>query len=388
MKNIKGWISRAFNLPILDRKRYHWVDYLRGVVILLVVYHHTYIGIQRSGIDVPASIADANMVFYSFRMPLFFIISGIFISRSLVSKSIKELIGIKFEKIFYPYIIWAFLQTTLQIILSKFTNSERSFHDYLYILYQPRQLDQFWYLPALFNATLVFIFIKTKLKPKIGLHLLLALFLFFLSPFLSSISMISDWMRFYLFFVIGDFVSEFIFKKSVQHWVKKPITFLLFLPFFIIAQVYYLNNNIGKRIIDITPLEYFNEDHTTYLLYEVNFLVIAFIGCATLIILSFLLEKWNRLSFLRVLGFHSLYIYITHVIVVGFVRFLFTHVFHVYNPVVILLTGIALGVTIPIVFYNLVGKTWLWFLFSPRKTEEKVSLQQKRKTRGSLPAKT
>src|SRR5215210_2136145 len=99
MKNIKGWISRAFNLPILDRKRYHWVDYLRGVVILLVVYHHTYIGIQRSGIDVPASIADANMVFYSFRMPLFFIISGIFISRSLVSKSIKELIGIKFEKI-------------------------------------------------------------------------------------------------------------------------------------------------------------------------------------------------------------------------------------------------------------------------------------------------
>ena len=70
MKNIRAWISDAFNLPILQRNRYNWVDYLRGIVILLVVYHHTYLGIQRSGMDVPSSVSDANMVFYSFRIQI------------------------------------------------------------------------------------------------------------------------------------------------------------------------------------------------------------------------------------------------------------------------------------------------------------------------------
>jgi uncharacterized membrane protein YcfT len=139
------------------------------------------------------------------------------------------------------------------------------------------------------------------------------------------------------------------------------------LPVFIAAQVYYLQNNVGTKIMEMTPLNSFNADRSFYVLYEVNFLFVALIGCSTLVILSFLLEKWNRLSFLRVLGYHSLYIYITHIIVVGFIRFLFINVFHIYNVGVILLTGIFFGVTIPIMFFNLLGKGPLWFLFSSRR---------------------
>lgn len=367
MENFREWISNAFNLTILNRNRYNWVDYLRGVVILLVVYHHTYLGIQRSGIHVPTSVADANMVFFSFRMPLFFIISGIFTSRNLLVKPVNELVWVKYDKIFYPYLIWAFLQVTLQIILSKFTNSERNFSDYLYILYQPRMLDQFWYLPALFNATMVFIFIKTKLKPSAGVHLLIGLALYFTSPFLNGISMISDWMRFYLFFVIGDLISDFIFRKAVQDQLKKPVVILLSLPIFIAAQVFYLKDNVGSKMMELTPLNSFKGDPNHYILYEITFLIIALIGCSTLIIISFLLEKWKKLSFLRVLGYHSLYIYITHVIIVGFVRFFLTNIFHIYSVGLILFTGILFGVTIPIMFYNILGRGPLWFLFSTRK---------------------
>ena len=374
MKNIRAWISDAFNLPILQRNRYNWVDYLRGIVILLVVYHHTYLGIQRSGMDVPSSVSDANMVFYSFRMPLFFIVSGIFTSLSLGKKSLRELIWTKYDKIFYPYLIWSFLQLTLQIILSNFTNAERDYSDYLFILYQPRKLDQFWYLPALFNATMVFLFFKTKVKPKAAFHLLIGLGFYFLSPFLNSISMISDWMRFYVFFVIGDLISGIIFRPTVQNKLKSLVTFLLFLPLFIVAQVYYLHNNVGTRIMEMTPLNSFNADHTLYLLYEVNFLFIAFIGCVTLTILAFVLERWNKLSFLRVLGYHSLYIYITHIIVVGFSRFLLTRVFGVTDITIILLTGIAFGVTVPIVFYNLLGRRTLWFLFSSKRKNTATSV--------------
>jgi fucose 4-O-acetylase-like acetyltransferase len=366
MKNAKGWILYAFNLTILEKNRYSWVDYLRGVIILLVVYHHAYLGIERSGIPVPETVGKANMIFYSFRMPLFFIISGVFTTISLSKQSVKDLIFVKFDKILYPYFIWAFIQVTLQIFMSHFTNSDRTVHDYLYILYQPKQLDQFWYLPALFNATMVFIFFKTKVKPSRWVHLIIGLVLFTCAPFLNDISMMSNWMRFYLFFVIGDLISGMLFTEIVQQQLKKPITLLIFLPVFIGAQIVYLHNNVGAKAME-TTIETFHGNSTLYALNELNFLFTSLIGCITLIIMAFLLEKWNKLSFLRVIGFHSLYIYMIHVIVVGLVRSILIHFLHLTNPILILLTVIAFGVAIPIMFYNLLGRTYLWFLFTTRK---------------------
>src|SRR5262249_17632308 len=146
-----GLIARAFNTTVLAKSRMPWVDYLRAIAIILVVYRHSLIGIERSGIYVPAYLENANMIFYSFRMPLFFIVSGLFISRSLKTKSLKQLVEIKFENLLYPYLVWTVIQITLQIIMANYVNSDRSWRDYTFILYQPRALDQFWYLPALFN---------------------------------------------------------------------------------------------------------------------------------------------------------------------------------------------------------------------------------------------
>ncbi|HVX24697.1 MAG TPA: acyltransferase family protein, partial [Parafilimonas sp.] len=76
MKNLQAkkqsFISKAFNLPALEKSRLHWVDYLKGIAILLVVYRHSLLGIQSSGIYAPAYLENANLVFFSFRMPLFF----------------------------------------------------------------------------------------------------------------------------------------------------------------------------------------------------------------------------------------------------------------------------------------------------------------------------
>ena len=80
---MKALLARLFNTSILTKSRYPWVDYLRGIAIMLVVYRHVLIGIQRSNLSVPQVLEDANMLFFSFRMPLFFILSGIFISGSI-----------------------------------------------------------------------------------------------------------------------------------------------------------------------------------------------------------------------------------------------------------------------------------------------------------------
>jgi fucose 4-O-acetylase-like acetyltransferase len=357
MPGIKNWFSKAFNLPILQNNRMPWVDYLRGIAILLVVYRHALIGIERSGKYIPEYLADANMVFYSFRMPLFFIVSGIFISGSLAKKKVGQLIFFKFENLLYPYFIWTFIQVTLQIILAKYVNSERELKDYAYIFYEPRALDQFWYLPTLFNVTVIYLLIKTKLKPKPWVQILLGLIFYFLSPYVVGMgSIFPDWMGFYLFFAMGDTISSFFFKDSSQRFLKNPYTLLLIIPFFAATQVFYLSQ----------PEKYYRAGT----LGQVEFLIIALVGCLSMFVLAFRFQQWKLFPFLRVLGFHSLYIYVMHVLVIGFMRMILTKFLHISSPPIILSCSIFLGVTIPVIFYNLfIRNNVLWFLFSFRKSK-------------------
>lgn len=336
------------------------MDYLKGIAIILVVYRHVLIGIQRSGMIIPDYMVKANMIFYSFRMPLFFILSGIFINASMTKRPLGKLVFIKFENLLYPYLIWTFLQVSLQILFSHYTNSNRGLIDYTYILYQPRNLDQFWYLPALFNTTVLYMLVKAKLKPPAWIQLAMGLVLYFVAPYFQGISMISDWMEFYLFFALGDAISVFFFKRSTQDFLKNPLTLLVISPVFILAQLWYLMKEEGY---------YLNE-----LAGRAEFLLIALTGCFSMFVLSFRLQSWNILSFLRVLGFHSLYIYVMHIFVAALIRIAFTNLLHIHNPFILLFSGIAFGVTVPVVFYNFfIREGILWFLFSLRKTEPKVS---------------
>ena len=360
--SLRKWIAKAFNSSVIEKNRLKWVDYLRGIVIILVVYHHTFLGMVRNGIVVPKSVVDANMAAYSFRMPLFFIFSGIFTSLSLSSKSVRTIVWNKFNILFYPYVVWSVIQITLQLIFSHITKSENTYFDYLYILYQPKRLAHFWYLPALFNSTMIFVFIKSRFRIQTGYHLLLGLLFFMAAPFINSISMISNWMRFYIFLVIGDSLSFIILKKDIQEKLKNLKYFLALIPVFILAQLYYFNV-IGVRSLENDSAS-FHINYAVYFFNEFSFLMVSLVGCATFISLSFQIEKWGRLKWLRIVGFHSLYIYIMHVIVTAFVRIALMSLFGISSSLVILILDIFFGVTVPIIFYNLIGKKYLWFLFS------------------------
>jgi fucose 4-O-acetylase-like acetyltransferase len=367
ISGIKRWSDRAFNTAVLNKKRLQWVDYLRGIAIILVVYHHVRVGIQRSHIIVPSALVKANMIFYSFRMPLFFMISGIFINRSLQKKSASEIAGIKFEKLLYPYFIWAFIQITLQLLFGQFTNSSRGLIDYTYIFYHPRFLDQFWYLPALFNASMFYLLMKTRVKPNTWVHLAIGLLLYFLSPYSQNISIMSDWMAFYIFFAIGDAISSFFFKEKIKRFFDDIWTFIVIIPIFILAQLYYLKNDIGYTTL-LTDLDTIRQNYLVHIWDQTVFLSIALIGCFTMFKLAFLLQRLNIFSFLRVLGYHSLQIYVMHVIVAAFTRIILTKLLHVTNPVVLLFTSISFGVIVPVIVYNLFIRNNVgWFLFSYRK---------------------
>lgn len=360
--SINAWFSKAFNWPVLEKSRWHWIDYLRCIAILGVVMRHSLLGIQGADVAVPVWFSKANDVPVVFRMALFFFLSGIFIRSSMTKRPLKQILGIKFENLFYPYLVWSVIQITIQILVSGSTNTQRSWIDYTYILYQPRNLDQFWYLPALFNASAIYMIIESRFHPAKWPHLALALVLYFCSHYLHHISMLSDWMRFYLFFLLGATLSEFFFKESTQRFLQHLWLLILMIPLFAIAEAAFLRKNE----------DYFYDDAQG----RIEYLLIAVTCCVTMLVLAFRLQMWSwkGLDVLRIIGYHSLYIYVMHVIIAAGTRTVLMRVFHVHNLPTLWVACVIMGTFIPILFYNLLIKDNIfWFLFSyHRRKKEKI----------------
>lgn len=64
----------------LGNSRYAWIDYAKGICIILVTFRHVQEGLHPANTPYPyAGLKFADVFFFSFRMPLFFIVSGIFL---------------------------------------------------------------------------------------------------------------------------------------------------------------------------------------------------------------------------------------------------------------------------------------------------------------------
>ncbi|BEL98781.1 hypothetical protein SM14VA2_11940 [Serratia marcescens] len=61
-----------------------WVDYAKGIGIILVVFGHVNRGLYSAGIQLSgSSYLLTDSIIYSFHMPLFFFLSGLFFTQSL-----------------------------------------------------------------------------------------------------------------------------------------------------------------------------------------------------------------------------------------------------------------------------------------------------------------
>ncbi|STU64905.1 acyltransferase [Klebsiella pneumoniae subsp. ozaenae] len=64
-----------------------WVDYAKGIGIILVVFGHVNRGLYSAGIQLSgSSYLLTDSIIYSFHMPLFFFLSGLFFTQSLDKK--------------------------------------------------------------------------------------------------------------------------------------------------------------------------------------------------------------------------------------------------------------------------------------------------------------
>lgn len=132
--------------------RTKWIDIARGIGIILVVYAHAARGLVLAGTLPPSGWAIyVDSVVYAFHMPLFFILAGLNIERS-VARGRRGFITNKLLTVVWPYFLWSFLHGGLKLVGSSYTNSPISLADLLAIPFVP--IEQFWFLYVLFLCQL------------------------------------------------------------------------------------------------------------------------------------------------------------------------------------------------------------------------------------------
>jgi fucose 4-O-acetylase-like acetyltransferase len=354
----------------LASNRRAWIDYARGICILLVCYRHCFDGLKEANLSAGDYhlLEILNVCFYSFRMPLFFIISGLFVSRSLQKKGLGEYIGGRFKIVFYPLIIWGSLQITLQLLLKNYVNGSPAPSDYINLIIFPRNPSnnqQFWYLNALFFVGAFYAFFKVVLRFKLPQQLVLGLVLFAVAGYMGYKGMtfyiFPDIFHHYIYFCIGDLISSFIFKKESPDIILSPKWLISSAIFCTIMQTIFTVVNLNH-----------NDDNYINREMPMLFLPISLSGCALMIQLTHIMERKNVFRWLRVIGYHSLFIYLMHLMLIAAVRIVLVKIFHISYIPLIMLIAISVGALVPVIVYNLCVRMGAWWLFSLKKPEAEI----------------
>lgn len=353
---------------VLASNRMAWIDYTRGICIILVCYRHCFEGLINAGMPTynHPLLEILNVCFYSFRMPLFFIISGLFVSRSLGKKSLGSYVDSRFRIVFYPLIIWGSVQITLQLVFKDYVNADRRPEDYLNLLILPRKIEQFWYLNALFFVGALYAVCKIAFRFNKLHQFVLGLVFFAIASYLNyhenSFFFIKDVMFFYIYFVIGDIIAPYIFDSEIEDRLITPRWLAASSILFIITQT----------IFTITNIKYKEDNHISQIM-PYWYLLISLSGCLFIIQLALLLQRTRFLKWLRVIGYHSLYIYLLHVMIIATVRVLMVHVLHINSIPAIITVAMVTGVIIPVIIYNIFVRLGLWWLFSMKKPTDEIN---------------
>lgn len=182
-------------------KRLDWPDAAKGIGILLVVAGHVLGGIIDSALDIGTlPLREIFVAIYTFHMPLFFLLSGLFVPARLQRDPNGFLRSI-WRNIYYPYLLWSFIQFTVMYAAGRWTNAPPAPYLETVLRIPFSSLAQFWFLLVLAGLHLAMF----VLLPRAGaMALMLAgLTLRSVSMIFVPISIPQVTLDFFFFYALG-----------------------------------------------------------------------------------------------------------------------------------------------------------------------------------------
>lgn len=130
-----------------EPNRLEWVDWLRGLAILFVVFHHAVVAFVVVGVSPPDWALVTNSVVSPYRMPMLMFLSGLLLDRSL-RKPTRVYIAGKLRRIGWPYLVWTMGIIVFLVAASQLLGSGGySIESILSLILDPRTYT--WYLAYL-----------------------------------------------------------------------------------------------------------------------------------------------------------------------------------------------------------------------------------------------
>ena len=316
--------------------RIDWVDYAKGICIILVVMMHSTLGVEKAAGTVSWLHGFIDWA-RPFRMPDFFMISGLFLASS-IDKPWRKYLDSKVLHFLYFYVLWLFLQTIFKACLAcGLDGAIEASKVFLTGFVEPFGTLWFIYLLPIFFVTL-------KLLRNVP-----PLLMFLSGALLLSVRVDTGWL------LIDEFASRFVYFY-VGFWLAKYI-------FAFAAEVNAKPIAVILAGLVIWGFGNYQMVQSGFSLLPGFSLVLGLVGACAVVSTGVLLSKFKVAHALRYCGQNSIVIYLSFFLFMATSRTILLKLVPHFDLGWMSLIVTTSGVIGPIVLFWLTRNTRLSFLF-------------------------
>lgn len=283
----------------MQEKRIEWIDFCRGIAIILVILGHC---VGRMGGSKVETLV--NVLICSFHMPLFFFLSGL---NAKTEVNNKEYIVKRIKKLFLPLTLFSFVMLTYKIVKAYGSTSIDTFLDsnlngkglyYLIGLTRKSIVSEYWFIPAIFAAEVLFQLIIRICKKKYVIFSV-AVMMMILSikakksidlvlPLSSEIAMLC-----FPFYVVGHYNKDCLLNNKMKY-----------MRLICILCLFFIGNSV-TIVAELGTVNIYGLQVRNIFLFVIN----AGSGICCAIYISKLI---NKIGFVNYLGRNTLLVYCLH----------------------------------------------------------------------------
>lgn len=317
--------------------RVDWVDTAKGICIIFVVMMHSVLGVEAAAGD--TGWMHAVVAFAApFRMPDFFLISGLFLA-NVITRDWKLYLDRKVVHFAYFYILWMTIQFAVKApVFVGDMGTMGALEFYFLSFVQPFGTLWFIYmLPVFFVVCKLAHDYRVPWQVMLGIAALLQI-----APIHTGLLLVDEFASRFVYFYAGYIFAPQIFQLA--DWARERIG----------VSAAYL---IGWGVVN-GGLVYLGWAHLPLIA-----LALGAAGAGAIILTSALIVKMGRLGFLRHFGENSIVIYLAFFFPMGVTRVILLKLGILDIGTASLIVTIVACVS-PMILYWIIAKTnFGWFLF-------------------------
>jgi uncharacterized membrane protein YcfT len=333
---------QSADLGGMDEGRVPWVDTAKGLCIILVVMMHATLGVGEA-MGGEGFMHQVVAFARPFRMPDFFLVSGLFLSR-VIDRDWKVYADRRVVHFLYFYLLWLVIQSALKYGQLSGGSPAGFAHHLALSLIEPFGTLWFVYLLAVFS-------VATKLlraaPPAVVLAVAAALQI---APVHTGWTLLDEFCARWVYFLAGYLFAPAIFRLA-EAAVARPALSLAGLAAWALVN--------GFFALSPSPVE----GYPTLASLPVVGLALGTVGAVAIVTVAALLTQTAAAAPFRYCGRHSIAIYLAFFLPMAATRAVLLKTGVIADVGVVAALVTAAAVLAPLVLERMVRETPLFFLF-------------------------